>query len=140
MGASTRGASPMWFVLVAGCLTACAPPEPCFAVNPDTGPVTSSGGGCVFPSLVEMSVSPRTASIAMGMTVQMADTITTPTNVNFAITWSSSNSTQASVDSTGLVTGKAVSTGVAICAETTKAGYEYSTACGTVLVTAPPLS
>lgn len=127
----------MWFVLVAGCLTACTAPENCFAVDPATGPVTA-GRVCVFPSLVVMAVSPRTASIAVGMTVQMADTITAPTNVNFAISWSSSNPTQASVDSTGLVRGKAVSTGVAICAEASRAGYQDSTACGTVVVTAPP--
>jgi hypothetical protein len=139
MRASRRPPSAMWFMLAAGSLTACTAPENCFAVNPATGPVTS-GVVCAFPSLVEMSVSPRTASIAVGMTVQMADTITTPTTVTFAITWSSSNPTQASVDSTGVVTGKAVSTGVAICAEASKAGYGNSRACGTVFVTAPPRS
>ena len=123
------------------CLTigtsACHKPTP-------TGVSCGNAPGCDdFLPLPYIKVSPTNATIDVGMTVQMVDTITpdlnNPTNPTFTATWSSSDTTKATVNSAGLVTGKAVSSGVAICATIVNPGYDEDT-CGTVIVQVSPPS
>jgi hypothetical protein len=117
--------------LTTGLLAACRrTPEDCFYENMIAGP----HGGCVFPAQIQMSVAPHLASIFVGGTLQMSDSIISPTNVQFAIDWTSSNPAQASVDSTGLVTGRLATAGVAICATASKEGYDSYIDCGTIVV------
>ena len=78
-----------------------------------------------------VSVSPTTATIETGSTQQLTATVAPSTATNQNVTWSSSNTSVATVSSTGLVTG--VSTGSAtITATTADGGY---TATCTVTVT-----
>lgn len=90
--------------------------------------------GCNIPNLAYIKVSPTNATIDVGMTVQLVDTITNnPTDTTFAVAWSSLDTTKATVNSTGLVLGKAVSAGVAICATILDHGYDEAN-CATVIV------
>ena len=80
-----------------------------------------------------MSVSPATASIEAGDTTQLTATVTPSNASDQSVSWSSSNTAVATVDSSGIVTG--VGTGSAtITATTTDGGY---TASSTVTVTQP---
>jgi uncharacterized protein YjdB len=54
----------------------------------------------------------------------------------YSVLWTSSDATKASVDSTGLVTGKAASLGTAICATASGIGAASVQNCATVIVTA----
>jgi hypothetical protein len=67
---------------------ACHKPTP-------TGTSCGNAPGCDLPpDLVYIRVSPTNATIDIGMTIQMVDTITNnPTNATFTATWSSSDST-----------------------------------------------
>ena len=80
-----------------------------------------------------VSVSPATASIEAGDTTQLTATVTPSNASDQSVSWSSSNTSVATVDSSGIVTG--VGTGSAtITATTTDGGY---TASSTVTVTQP---
>ena len=57
-------------------------------------------------AVTSVDVSPATASIAVGATAQLTATVS-PAAANSAVTWSSSDSTKATMDATGLVTGVA---------------------------------
>lgn len=96
--------------------------------------LTSNNGGGTVP-VATVTVSPGTSTIATGATVQLSAT-TRDANGNTlngrAVTWSSSNTSVATVSSSGLVT--AVSAGAAVVSATSE-GVSGS---ATVTVTAPP--
>ena len=72
----------------------------------------------VHPSSV--SVSPSTASVDMGDTVQLTETVLPANATDKSVAWSSSNTSVATVNSSGLVTG--VSVGSATITATTNDG------------------
>lgn len=72
-----------------------------------------------------VTVSPATASVAVGATNQLAASVVPSTATNQAVTWTSSNTAIATVNSTGLVTG--VSDGTATITATTSDGGFTST-------------
>ncbi len=82
-------------------------------------------------SVIGVSVSPSSASIAQGATEQLTATVMPTNATNKLVSWSSSNTGVATVNSTGLVTG--VSAGNATITVTTNDG-NY-TATGTITVT-----
>src|ERR1017187_1887505 len=85
------------------------------------GPVAP---GCDLPPEISVLVSPTNATIDVGMTIQMVNTIRiNPPSTNYTVSWSSSDTTKAGVNVSGLVTGKALSPGVAICANLNAMGY-----------------
>jgi hypothetical protein len=95
--------------------------------------------GCDLPPLADLQVSPAAATINVGQTIQMTDTVVSDAGRGpHAASWSSSDSVDATVDSTGLVRGKAASSGVAICAAVSISGYSAHS-CATITVqVAPP--
>ena len=103
-----------------------------------TATITASGGGysasCVVtvtaPAATGVSVSPATVSLKPGKTAQLTATVT-PTGADQTVTWASSNTNAATVDSNGLVTG--VAEGTATITATTGS---YTATC-TVTVTDP---
>ena len=77
-----------------------------------------------------VSVSPTSASIAVGATQQLTRTITPSNATNQNVTWSSSNTSVATVNSSGLVTG--VAAGSATITVTTQDGNRTATSAITV--------
>lgn len=77
-----------------------------------------------------VSVSPTTASIEVGSTVQLTETVLPSNATDKSITWSSSNASVATVNSSGLVTG--VSAGNATITVTTVDGSYTATCAVTV--------
>lgn len=77
-----------------------------------------------------VTVAPKTASIAVAATRQLAATIAPADATNKAVTWSSSDATKATVSNTGLVTG--VAAGTATITVTTADGAKTDTAAITV--------
>jgi hypothetical protein len=91
----------------------------------------------IVPAVVPVTgiaVSPSTATIEVGNTVQLTATVSPSNATNKGVTWSSSNGSVASVNSSGLVTGNAV--GQAIITATTADGG--LTASATINVQAVP--
>jgi hypothetical protein len=91
----------------------------------------------IVPAVVPVTgiaVSPSTATIEVGNNVQLTATVSPSNATNKAVTWSSSNGSVASVNSSGLVTGNAV--GQAIITATTADGG--LTASATINVQAVP--
>lgn len=82
----------------------------------------------VHPTSV--SVSPSTASIEAGETVQLTETVLPSNATDKSVTWSSSNTSVATVNSSGLVTG--VSAGSATITVTTVDGSKTATCAVTV--------
>ena len=82
----------------------------------------------VHPTSV--SVSPSTASVEAGSTVQLTETILPSNATDKSVTWSSSNTSVATVNSSGLVTG--VSAGNATITVTTVDGSKTATCAITV--------
>jgi hypothetical protein len=122
----------MSFALIAGLFTSCASPGVCSPGGP-TAP------GCDLPYPIYVTVTPASATISVDQTLQMADSIVSnPDNVAYAVSWSSSDTTKAGVNSTGLVTGKAPSPGVAICVTAHAAGYPTVVTCATVTIQQAP--
>lgn len=68
-----------------------------------------------------VSVSPSTASVEAGSTVQLTETVTPSNATDKSVSWSSSNTAVATVDSSGLVTGVAAGSAT-ITATTTDGG------------------
>lgn len=68
-----------------------------------------------------VSVSPTTASIEVGETVQLTETVAPSNATDKSVSWSSSNTAVATVDSSGLVTGVAAGSAT-ITATTTDGG------------------
>ena len=90
-------------------LKSCAHPAVAFALLLGCGSSTGGGGGAA----TTLSVSPETASIAVGATqafsVSAKDAGNNSVSASGAV-WSSSNVSVASVDSTGIATGKTAGT------------------------------
>lgn len=82
----------------------------------------------VHPSSV--SVSPSTASVEAGDTVQLTETVLPSNATNKSVTWSSNNTSVATISSSGLVT--AVSAGSATITVTTVDGGKTATCAITV--------
>ena len=80
--------------------------------------------------VASVSVSPTTASLYAGNTQQLSATISPSNATNKNVTWSSSNTAIATVNSSGLVT--AVSAGIATITATTQDGNKTATATITV--------
>jgi len=83
-------------------------------------------------AVTNVSISPAAVSVAAGTTAQLTATITPSNATNQNVTWGTSNSSVATVSSTGLVTG--VAAGTATITVTTQDGGK--TATRTVTVTA----
>jgi uncharacterized protein YjdB len=81
-------------------------------------------------SVTGVSVSPTSASIAVGRTQQLTATITPSNATNQTVTWTSSNNGVATVSSTGLVTG--VAAGTATITVTTQDGAKTAISAITV--------
>ncbi|MFP1749185.1 Ig-like domain-containing protein [Lonsdalea quercina] len=79
-----------------------------------------------------VTVAPATASVVAGSTTQLAATVAPTDASNASVTWSTSNASAATVNSTGLVSG--VAEGSAIITATTVDGGFTSTS--TITVTA----
>ena len=77
-----------------------------------------------------VSVSPSTASVEAGSTVQLTETVTPSNATDKSVSWSSSNTAVATVDSNGLVTG--ISAGSATITATTNDGGLTATCAVTV--------
>jgi hypothetical protein len=93
--------------------------------------------GPPHPLIESVLVAPDTATITVGQTLRMTVTVRESADSTYSVAWSSSNATGASVDSTGLVTGKAASPGVAICATASSQGASVEN-CATVIVQPAP--
>ena len=81
-------------------------------------------------SVTGVTVNPTTALIAVNATSQLTATVAPSNATNTSVTWSTSNSTVATVSSTGLVTGKVV--GTATITVTTADGSKIATCAVTV--------
>jgi hypothetical protein len=115
------------FALLAGILAGCR------------SPTETVIGTCCAPYSISLLVRPMNATIAVGITIQMSDTISNnPSNLAYSVWWNSSDTTKATVDSTGLVRGKAASPGIAICATAVRAGFASVENCATVTVQPAP--
>ncbi|NJD76165.1 MAG: Ig domain-containing protein [Candidatus Methanoperedens sp.] len=102
-----------------------------------TATVTSTTPPSPAPVLTKITVSPATASIAVGGT-QTFTAATLDQNGNpitAAVTWTSSNTTIGTIDSTGKFTAKAVGTTTITAAS----GSVNGTATATVTAVTPPL-
>ncbi|MTH16434.1 Ig-like domain-containing protein [Flavobacterium sp. LC2016-01] len=81
-----------------------------------------------------VSVSPTTASVGVNSTQQLTATVAPSNATNQNVTWSSSNTAVATVNSSGLVTG--VSAGTATITVTTQDGNKTATSAITVTIVA----
>src|SRR5436190_19358833 len=70
-----------------------------------TAPTCARGG----PKVKSIGVSPSSATITIGQTLQLTATVT-PASTSTPITWASTNNATATVSQSGLVTGVAVGT------------------------------
>jgi len=89
------------------------------------------GGATVDPTSV--TVTPATASVAVASSTQLSATVLPTNATNRAVTWSSSNTSIATVSSSGLVTG--IATGSCTITATSSANSSLTGTC-TVTVTA----
>lgn len=80
--------------------------------------------------VTSVSVSPSTASIDVGSTVQLTETVLPSNATDKSVSWSSSNTSIATVNSSGLVSG--ISAGSATITVTTTDGNKTSTCAVTV--------
>ena len=87
-------------------------------------------------AVTAVSVSPTTATVGLGTTQQLNATITPANATNQNVTWSSSNTSVATVNNSGLVT--AISAGTATITVTTADGNK--TASSAITVAAIPVS
>jgi uncharacterized protein YjdB len=83
-----------------------------------------------------VSISPPTTSIVVGATSQLAATVAPATATNKTVTWTSGNTSAATVNSGGLVTAVAVGTST-ITATTQDGGFSATSA---ITVTAAPVA
>ncbi len=115
------------------------------------GPIAVTPGQTVNAnaSLVpvgRVDVSPTSATVAVGATTQLIDTVFSPTNVvltTVSTSWSSLNTAVATVDTTGLVTGVGAGTTTVTAnaggqsASATITVTPVSTGAGTIVINAP---
>lgn len=93
------------------------------------------------PSISQVQLAPGTATISTGQSVRIVATVSTnPTGSAYALTWTSSDPTAASVDSTGLALGISASSVVSICATATTGSVSSDVrSCVTLTVSPAPL-
>jgi hypothetical protein len=120
------------FAILAGCVLSCRQYD-CPLSEPNTQP-------CDNLLVNGVVLTPNVATIQVGQTLHITATLTSS---NAAVSpsslrWSSADSTKASVDSAGVVTGRAPTVGVSICALATNVGLAASTGCAQVIVDANP--
>ncbi len=96
----------------------------------------NDGGSNV--AVTGVSVSPTSASIAVGGTQQLTATIAPANATNKTVSWSSSNTSVATVSSSGVVTG--VAAGSATITVTTQDGSKTATCAVTVTATTVPVT
>jgi uncharacterized protein YjdB len=112
-----------------------------FAYNtlPSAAPLNCSIGTGIYSiyadnngttAVTGVSASPTSASISVGATQQLTATVSPSTATNKTVSWSSSNTAIATVNSLGLVTG--VGAGSATISVTTQDGGKIATASVTV--------
>ena len=97
------------------------------ATTADGSNLTASCAVTVRQLATGITLSQTTASIAVNQTLQLTATVTPNNATNKAVTWSSSNTSVATVSSNGLVTAKAV--GNATITATTKDGTNLRATC-----------
>jgi uncharacterized protein YjdB/beta-glucanase (GH16 family)/methyltransferase-like protein len=85
---------------------------------------------CSIVSVTGVTVSPTSVSVAAGATTQLSATVAPSNASNKTVTWTSSNTAVATVNSNGLVTG--VATGTATITATTQDGAKTATSSITV--------
>ena len=119
------------FTAVACCLLLAACNDATKPTNNDNSDLTTSAakGGGGGPAVKNITVSPSSATIQAGNTVQLTAT-SKPAGVT--VTWSTSNGSIATVTQTGLVTGVAAGTAIVSASAGTRSGSS------TITVTAPP--
>jgi beta-glucanase (GH16 family) len=100
--------------------------------NFDSYKIDESGGGII--AVTGVSVSPSSATLHVNQTVQLSATVSPSNATNTSVTWSSSNTSVATVSTTGLVTGKAA--GTAVITVTTSDGEYKASSTITVLSSA----
>ena len=81
-------------------------------------------------AVTSVSMSPTSANINIGATQQLTTTISPTNAANQNVTWSSSNTTVATVNGSGLVTG--ISAGTATITATTQDGNKTATSMITI--------
>jgi hypothetical protein len=88
-----------------------------------------------LPSISQLLLTPSTVTIVAGQSTQLIAAVTTsPAGSSFKVSWTTADSASATVDSTGLVLGKAEAE-VSICATATPDGGGSSMKrCATVFV------
>jgi uncharacterized protein YjdB len=99
--------------------------------------LTTTCGGTVVP-VTSVSVSPASASVSVGGTQQLTATVLPSNATNQTVSWSSSNTSVATVNASGLVTG--VATGTATITVTTQDGSRTATSSITVTNTTVPVT
>jgi uncharacterized protein YjdB len=110
------------FALAAGFLAGCAPTSP-------------------KPSVSQVLVAPGSATISVGQSVRIVATASTsPSGSAYAVTWTTSDASTATVDSTGLVVGMGYSPGVSICATVSTGSMSSSVrSCATLTIQPAPV-
>jgi len=91
-------------------------------------------------SISQVLVAPGTATISPGQSVRIVATVSTsPSGSAYAVTWTSSDSGAATVDSTGLALGVAASPAVSICATANTGSVSSNVRSCATLTVAPAL-
>lgn len=107
--------------LAASLLAACAPTSP-------------------RPSISQVLMAPGSATISVLQSVRIVATVSTsPSGSAYAVTWTSSDSGAATVDSTGLALGVAASPAVSICATANTGSVSSNVRSCATLTVAPAL-
>jgi uncharacterized protein YjdB len=122
-------------VSTSGLVTGVAAGSATITVTTQDGGKTASSSITVSSGSVAVtgvSVSPSTASISVGGTSQLTATVVPSNATNKAVSWNSSNTSVASISSTGLVTGLAA--GSAIITVTTQDG-SFTATCNVTVTT-----
>lgn len=93
------------------------------------------------PSISEVLVAPGNATITINQSVQIVATVSTsPSGSVYSLTWTTSDPSAATVDSTGLARGISASGAVAICATaTTGSASSDVRSCASLVVMPAPL-
>lgn len=103
------------------------------ATSTADGSIKGTSAITVTTAVTGVTVAPKTASIEVGATQQLTPTIAPAGASNKAVTYTSSDATKASVNSSGLVTG--VAAGTATITVKTTDGSKTDTS--VITVTAP---
>lgn len=88
----------------------------------NNGPESPREGGQNPVAVTGVTVTPASASLAVGQTVNLDEAVQPSNATNQSVTWSSSNTSVATVDANGVVTGNAVGTAI-ITATTADGGF-----------------